>query len=133
MLRVGAALLLVALAYPLGILLLADQGAFGGAVIVGTFTVGASFFIGAPLAFWCMRRGWLSAWHAVLAGSLAGLICSCVFLLGSVSEAVNFAVPFVLVGAVHGLAFWVLAFWHNSRIRRAFQATHSKPEAKVVA
>jgi len=133
MARVGAALVLVALAYPLGILLLADQWAFGGAMIVGIFTVGATLFMGFPLAVWCIRRGWLAAWQAVLGGSVAGLICSCLFLLGSVGEAMNFAVPFALAGAAHGLAFWVLAFWRNTRIQRARRLGTSRSEAKVVA
>ena len=121
MLRVGVALLIVALACPVGILLLEDQWAIGGAMIVGTFTIGASLLIGAPLVAWCIRRGWLAPWQAVLGGSLAGLLCSGVLFLGGLDQG---PLPFVLFGAAHGFAFWVLAFWRNSRIRR-----NSAPDA----
>jgi hypothetical protein len=125
--RLYLSLIVVALAYPAGILLFAEQWAFGGAMLVGTFTVGVTVLVGVPSVAWCVRRGWFAPWHAALGGSVAGLLCSILFLSGGISEMVGAAGSFVAVGAVHGLAFWVLALWGNTRIR------HLEHGAKSVA
>jgi hypothetical protein len=117
MLRVYLSLLVVALAYPAGILLFAEQWSIGGAMVTGTFTVGIAALVGVPLVAWCLRRGWLSPWHAGLGGSFAGLLCSSAFWFGGVGEVVKTAAPFVAIGALHGVAFWALAFWGNVTIR----------------
>jgi hypothetical protein len=117
LLRVYLSLLAVALAYPVGILLFADQWAFGGAMVTATFTVGVAALLAVPLVAWCLRRGWLSLWHAGLGGALSGLLCSSVFWYGGVAEVVKTAAPFIAVGAVHGLVFWALALWRNPHIR----------------
>jgi hypothetical protein len=115
MLRICVALLIVALAYPGVVLLLSNQHVV--AMFVGMITVGASLLVGLPLVAWCLRRGWLSVWHATVGGAFAGLSCAAALLL--LDSVTGLALPFVAVGAVHGLAFWVLAFWRNPYVQRS--------------
>jgi hypothetical protein len=112
--RLYAALIVVALAYPLGILMFARQHAFGGAMLVGTFTVGASLLLGLPLALWFVHKGWLRLWQAGLAGAVAGVLCVVPFALGGAyGLAAQFLVPFAAVGACHGAVFWLVAIFKN--------------------
>lgn len=116
--RLYVALILVALAYPFGVLALAREFAEGGAIIIGTFTVGASLLIGLPLALWFIRRGWLKLWQAALAGAVSGLMCTLPFLLGDgLASASQFLIPFGSVGACHGIAFWLLAIFRNKALQ----------------
>jgi len=121
--RVYLALLVVALAYPLAILAWGREFAAGGAVLIGTFTVGASLLIGLPLALFFIRKGWLKFWHAVITGAVAGLLCTIPFFLGGGSGLANsYLVPFAAVGATHGAAFWLLGFRKNRALPGAVAA-----------
>ena len=123
MLRVGLAFLVVSLIYPLGILLLADQGSVGGAISVSIFTIGVSVLLGIPLVAWCVRRGWIRLWQSSLAGAVAGAVCACVFFTAGLNGLLLVAGPFAIVGAAHGSLFWLLAFWRNEQIQRARSAS----------
>ena len=114
--RLYTTLVFVALAFPLGIL--ATTREFAPAVIVGTFTVGAPLLVRLPLALMFVPNGWLKLWQAVGVGATAGLLSTGPFILGEgPAQAVRFVAPFCAIGAVHGLAFWLLAIFRNRELQ----------------
>lgn len=117
--RVYAALLAIALAYPLGILAIGSSHAVAGAIIVGTFTSATTLLVALPSALWFIRKGWLRAWHAAMAGAVAGLLVATVFALDPLARPpVELFWRLALVGAVHGAAFWLLAIYRNPALAR---------------
>ena len=123
--RVYVALTAVALAYPVGILLLGSTQAVGGAIIVGTFTIGATLLVALPLALWFIRKGWLRAWQAVTAGAVAGLLVASFFALDPhVRLPGELFWRLALVGAAHGAAFWLLAIYRNQALVRRLDKAH---------
>ncbi len=119
MLRICIAFFMVALAFPAVIFLLEpSRHSFFVAMLFGAFTVGVSLFVGLPLVALCLRRGWVKVWHASVVGALAGLGCSAplFFLFGGFSP---YGFVLVLWGALHGVAFGVLAFWRNPYAHRS--------------
>jgi hypothetical protein len=123
MLRVYLGLIIVAGAYPLGILLLGSDEAVGAAVIIGTVTVAATLLLGLPLALWFVQRGWVKFWQVALAGALVGLLCALPFVLGTTAEQFLQSVSrFAAFGLAHSAAFWLLAIYRNSSLSRLSQA-----------
>ena len=115
--RFYAALLVVALAYPLGILVFASKQAVAGAAITGTFTVGASLLFALPLGRWFIRKGWLKVWQAVLAGVFVGAVVAMVFALDPLARPpLELFLRLSPIGALHGLAFWLLAIFKNAAL-----------------
>lgn len=130
MLRVVVALILCATGYPLAILLSGTAGAPGGAAIVGTFTLGATVLVGVPLFAWFLRRAWLAAWHAVVAGAFAGAVFAVPWALeGNFIAARRFGMLFLAVGALHGLVFWLLAVYRNKTVL-AMSARYASRQAR---
>jgi hypothetical protein len=116
--RVYVALLAIALALPLGILASGSAQAVARAVIIGAFTCGATLFFALPLSLCFIRKGWLRAWQAVLAGGMTGILLATLFALDPLARpAGEVFVRFALVGALHGAAFWLLAIYRNQYLQ----------------
>lgn len=124
--RLFAALLFVAFGFPLGVLVLADKYALEGAAIVGAFTVGASLLIGLPLALWFVRRGWLRLWQAATAGAAAGAIVASIVVSDPLGRSpLEIYLTLSGFGSLHGVAFWLLAFFKNGALTRRKQDSSS--------
>ena len=117
--RLFAALLFVAFAYPLTMLTLGSDQAVGMVIVFGAFTVGATLLIGLPLTLLSIRKGWLKIWQATLAGVAVGVLCATPFLShGPAEHALQYCARFGAVGAAHGVAFWLLAFYRNQALTK---------------
>jgi len=123
--RVLLGFLLCTFAYPAFILAAGRPGAFGGAIIIGAFTFGGSIVIGLPVFLAMRRRGWLSAWHFLVGGAGIGAITALPFIAGGVETYVPVAGAFAGLGAVHALAFWVLAVARNPALSPSASAQGS--------
>jgi hypothetical protein len=128
MFRVALGLFVIASAYP-GFILFHDKWfAVQGAAIVGTFTVGATVVAGIPLAIVFIAKGWVKPWQAVLAGAVVGFACSVPFwFTGSSTASVRVLAIFMVLGAIHGFFFWLLALWKNGRLAGYRTTTSSTP------
>jgi hypothetical protein len=117
--RLFAALVFVALACPLTLLAIGSDQAVGIVIVVGAFTVGATLLIGLPLALWSIRKGWLRLWQATLAGAAVGVLCAApLFNHGPAEHALQYFLRFGALGATHGVAFWLLAFFRNQALTK---------------
>ncbi len=81
-------------------------------------------FLGLPVLALLLWRGWRSWWQFGLGGAVIGAACVLPFAAGG-PLLLLFLVPnFIAIGAVHGLAFWVLGVWRNGSLERpAWPAT----------
>jgi hypothetical protein len=78
-----------------------------------------------PLVIAALRIGWLSWWHALLAGALVGALAfSPIYFAQLSDETLHYRLAQFLqlrepavIGAAHGLLFWFLAFWRNVPLR----------------
>jgi hypothetical protein len=113
MIRVIVAFIVVALAYPLSVLVIGGEGGLSGALLVASFTVPATLVIGVPLFLLFRHRAWFKWWHFLAGGFVVGLACSLPFLVQGWEATALFAPYFIVFGLLHGVAFWLLAVWRN--------------------
>jgi hypothetical protein len=94
---------------------------FGGGVVLATYTYGSTVLFGIPLFLLFRRNRWLRWWHCFAAGALASLPFMAIlggFLFFSSAfhsreaalSSVQLSAMIVGVGAISGLAFWLVAF-----------------------
>lgn len=115
--RLYAALLIVALTLPALMFLAGIEKGMFAAPIVAAFTFSACLLFGLPLALWFIRRGWLSAWQAGLAGAGVGALIGALIALDRSSAPLMEILPGMSgIGAIHGLLFWLLAIFHNRKL-----------------
>jgi hypothetical protein len=98
-------------------------------------TYAALAVMATPLVILALRKGWLSWWHALLAGSLVGTLTFAPLYFAQLFDAklhLHYRVGKLLelgepaaIGAVHGLLFWALALWHNASVRKPQQDRRS--------
>lgn len=75
---------------------------------------------GVPLVWLFVRKRWISPWHSVLAGVLAGALFVVLWWLMTSTahmllSGTRIALSALVLGAVGGLVFWAIAFWRNPR------------------
>jgi hypothetical protein len=114
--RVLLGLLICALAYPALLLLSGGEFSIGAALWVGMFTVGATVLVGLPLLGWFFRRRWVKWWQFLLGGAVCGAVAAFPFAVAGLVPLAAVGAAFVLVGAGHGLAFWFIAVFRNTRL-----------------
>jgi hypothetical protein len=111
------------LLYPLAAFLSGGKYATGGFITVAGVTVLATLIIGLPTFLFFRRRAWFSWWQLTLGGAAIGFCCAVPFLAGGLGMFMYIVPFFSIVGAVHGLLFWLLAIWNNTCLTRHSSGT----------
>ena len=119
--RVTAAFVLSPLAPSAATLVLSSEP--GALFVVVPY---AYFFslAGVPAYYFMRRMRWLRAWQVVAISAVLGALAG-VFTFGGESAAIEWA-KFSILGALTGLAFWLIAFWRSAHLNNT--STPSKGE-----
>ncbi|HVK31683.1 MAG TPA: hypothetical protein VM845_04160 [Burkholderiaceae bacterium] len=132
--RFYAALIVVALMYPIGVLASGAKQALMGALVGGIVTVGTALLLGLTMALWFLHKGWFKAWQAVCGGGCIGALVAMIFALDPLTRPLSELLPALSgIGALHGLAFWVLAFFRNAALVARSRAQRSGGSAERAA
>lgn len=127
MIRIAFAFMVIALLYPAYAFLIGGKFAIGGLVTVASFTVLATLIFGFPLFLLFRKRGWLFCPHIVFASAGIGFVCAFPFALAGVNLYMQTSFAFALIGAIHGLLFWLLGVWRNDSIKKTARAVLELP------
>lgn len=118
MLRLTLAAVVVTLVAPALALLGGHRAGSQGALQLAGFTLLALVIVGLPLLALLLRRGWRSWRHFALAGGVLGAVCIVPFV-GDELLLLLFLLPnFMVIGALHGLLFWMLGVAGNRDLSR---------------
>lgn len=113
MLRVVAAFVLVALAYPAFVALTGTPGGLGSAARVAAISGSGVLLLGVPAFLLFRCRGWWQLWRFLVGGGLGGLLLALVLLKSDAANLALLAFVFLVGSVVHALLFWCLAVWRN--------------------
>jgi hypothetical protein len=111
--RVAVTFAVFALAYPLFAAVMHAELGAAGALTFGAVTIAATVLLGVPAFVLLCRRGWLRWWQFGCGGAAIGVVCLLPFAVGGAALIGALFPTFLVLGAVHGALFWVLAVWRN--------------------
>lgn len=88
------------------------------AAVIALFTYGAALVLGLPMYLLFRSRGWLRWWHCVLGGASVAALVVLVGTLRAGGVAGLYWLPaYLLIGAVSGVLFWLVALSGGARAR----------------
>lgn len=112
MLRVIIALAGVAFGFAMLVVFLELERVAGRTVQAAAWTLISVLAIGYPVLYQCCKRRWWELWRFILIGTLGGALCALPYSGGSFSFGFLLLI-FTLAGSGLGIAFWLVAIWHN--------------------